>query len=660
MQLVAYGAQDIYLTGNPSITHFKTVYRRHTNFALECIEQIFDNRTTFGTRLTCTLSRNGDLIHEIHLQLILPDVAVVPGEFTRWTDNVGHFIIESVSLEIGGKMIDRHYGDWLEIWSQLKGQTEGYLRMIGQDRLKSDDKPTGLQANAAKGREIFVPLQFWFCRNVGLSLPIIALQYHVVSIGLTISTLEAVLITTDTYGNLLPNPDLVTDLQASLWVDYIYLDTEERWRFAQVSHEYLIDQLQYYGGISYAAGTKDRNIPLEFNQPVKELVWTVRNAALANYKQWANYTDTLASAKPGTPVLMTNPYASQNPVNSAKLILNGIDRFAQRSGNYFNTIQTYSAHTIPISPGINVYSFALKPEEHQPTGTCNFSRLDSAVLALRLTPDKVPDNTGPTLIAATLGLTSLFSSAGLPPLITYVNAQTSTASSSIPEQGPLLTLSMVASYNAWLTGARSRLASWNRHHPAAPDRLTGTYINAIQTYLTAVISTDFLMQTMRFYILTKIQPPEINLANYYVTEYLEINKTASIQHAAYIQGIFQTLTEAYAHIATNIRNESDQAQKAVDLLLTAVAMMKSIMYHDLESYASVPGYTALWQPAFSNTLSTIKAMVEYIRSTLNDYTYANSSANYALAPYDNTVDIYAVNYNVLRISSGMGGLAYSN
>lgn len=185
MQLVAYGAQDVYLTGNPQITFFKVVYRRHTNFALEAIEQTFQGTADFGKKVTCTISRNGDLINHVYLQVTLPalslgsvftdsQIAAMPAGVTvAWTNSVGHALIREVSIEIGGQKIDKHYGTWLEIWDELTQVAEkqnGFNHMIG--KYESDFAMIG---NAENSRVYYVPLMFWFCRNPGLSLPLIAL-----------------------------------------------------------------------------------------------------------------------------------------------------------------------------------------------------------------------------------------------------------------------------------------------------------------------------------------------------------------------------------------------------------------------------------------------------------------------------------------------------
>ena len=340
LQLVAYGAQDVYLTGNPQITFFKVVYRRHTNFALESILQTFNGNVNFGSRVTATISRNGDLINRAYLVLSSTKKCDVP--------YAGLKVIKDCELEIGGQKIDKHYGEWMYIWNELslpKGKREGYDKMVGVQGME-------------EGEKYYVPLEFWFCRNVGLALPLIGLQYHEVKVNIQF----------DTKDNL---ATAATDakLSAELWVDYVYLDTDERRKFAQSSHEYLIEQLQFTGRES--AGSK---IKLNFNHPVKELVW-VAHAPGSGATNWNHYgtkdTDT------GTDIGTTNQVAT------AKLTLNGNDRFAQRPGEYFNLIQPFQHHeNVPDNRGINVYSFALKPEEHQPSGTLNMSRIDTATLDL--------------------------------------------------------------------------------------------------------------------------------------------------------------------------------------------------------------------------------------------------------------------------------------
>jgi hypothetical protein len=484
MQLVAYGAQDVYLTGNAQITFFKVVYRRHTNFSMESIEQTFNGQADFGKKVTATISRNGDLIHRVYLQVTLPEVRTTAADTGfRWLNWLGHVLVKNVEVEIGGQRIDKHYGDWLHIWNELTqtaGHQAGYANMVGNvPRLTQPVSGNGSSTadcdstSCMPSTTLFVPLQFWFCRNPGLALPLIALQYHEVKINLEFREAADCFWKRGTVAT----PQLVA---ASLWVDYIYLDTDERRRFAQVSHEYLIEQLQFTGDESVTSASN--KIKLNFNHPVKELVWVVqpdsnidRVATLAvGGPQWFNYTDrvdeTYFSGTPqdplgggmggasaivgnfpfslpvvgargyiaGSPVppsglsadinvanagdALNNPNdvnwniddlnvndligggtvawssnlrafdKGQNPVAVAKLQLNGHDRFAEREGRYFNLVQPFQHHENVPATGINVYSFALKPEEHQPSGTCNFSRIDNATLHLTLTSQSVKKN----------------------------------------------------------------------------------------------------------------------------------------------------------------------------------------------------------------------------------------------------------------------------
>lgn len=360
MQLVAYGAQDVYLTGNPQITFFKVVYRRHTNFALEAIQQTFNGTVDFGRKVTATISRNGDLIHKMYLQVDLP--ALTSGTTAAWTRNIGHVLINNVEIEIGGQRIDKHYGEWLHIWSELTQTAEhedGYNVMIG------NTAELTTPAASIPSARLYVPLQFWFNRNPGLALPLIALQYHEVKINLEFRPASEC-----TVGSPTGTPSLS---DASLYVDYVFLDTDERRQFAQVAHEYLIEQLQFTGAESFSNSSVKSK--LNFNHPCKELVWVVQldSNVDGGENRWTDFTDNGTGA---------NDYAGNDPMSDAKLQLNGHDRFSVRNAAYFNLIQPYQHHTRVPSTGVYAYSFALKPEDHQPSGTVNMSRIDNATLQL--------------------------------------------------------------------------------------------------------------------------------------------------------------------------------------------------------------------------------------------------------------------------------------
>jgi len=491
MQLVAYGAQDVYLTGNPQITFWKVTYRRYTNFSMESIEQTFNGQADFGRRVTCTISRNGDLAYRTYLQVTLPEISSALSAHARWLDFPGHQLISQVELEIGGQRIDRQYGDWMHIWTQLTlsaEQTRGYNKMVGHttqlvyatDPLFAEvDGPCGganapaqvcAPRKALPETTLYIPLQFWFCRSPGLALPLIALQYHEVKINLDIrpideclwavdTTVAAVGVGTDQQSKTAYAQSLVA---ASLYVDYVFLDTDERRRMAQNPHEYLIEQLQFTGDES--VGSSSNKIKLNFNHPCKELVWVVQPDANVDYcssfkddaslfwtmgAQPFNYTDAVdalpnsisafsADAKDGEVINASGLFADGadgdvaapnatvtatvsdaasfvlaetaldmhcwglNPVVVAKLQLNGQDRFSEREGTYFDQVQPFQAHTRAPDTGINVYSFALRPEEHQPSGSCNFSRIDNATLQLVLSNATVSgQNTAKVRVYAT-------------------------------------------------------------------------------------------------------------------------------------------------------------------------------------------------------------------------------------------------------------------
>tara|TARA_A100001015_G_scaffold305245_1_gene397669 strand:- start:424 stop:1665 length:1242 start_codon:yes stop_codon:yes gene_type:complete len=375
LQLVAYGSQDVYLTGNPQVTFWKVVYRRHTNFAMESIRQNFNGQVNFGSRVTATISRNGDLIHKVYLQVDLPALS----NDRDWVNSVGHALIKTVEVEIGGQRIDKHYGEWMEVWDELTTPSEkrdGYNQMVG--KYNTD---LSLEGKGAAPQTLYIPLQFWFCTNPGLSLPLIALQYHEVKVTFEFRELSKLVWTkpvasSATGGDgFAPTSGLgavatASDLSATLWVDYIYLDTDERRRFAQVSHEYLITQLQFTGEEGF--DSSNNRIRLNLNHPVKELVWVFNeNSTLTTTNDMFNF----ASRK------------QTDVIKTGILQLNGHDRFYAREAAYFRLVQPYQHHTCVPKKPVYVYSFGLKPEDIQPSGTCNFSRIDNATLQFTMSDD---------------------------------------------------------------------------------------------------------------------------------------------------------------------------------------------------------------------------------------------------------------------------------
>lgn len=530
MQLVAYGAQNVYLTGNPQITFFKVVYRRHTNFSMECIEQPLDS-ARFGGRHTVQVLRNGDLAGRMYLKTTVPAIPAGTGDAAgtkyAWVRRLGHALIDNIECTVGGSQVDKHWGIWYDLWYELthtNEQERGYAKMIG------DVEALTKLATSTKAYTLYIPLQFWFNRNNGLALPLIALQYHEVRFTIQFAQFADLVCYTGDTAPALPSANLS---DTSILVDYIYLDQEERRRMAQVGHEYLIEQVQF-GNTESVTGSSQK-VKLDFNHPCKELIWAVRVGKFANGNQYLAHHynsaaqtledaaknlafgmvavataaptgdnwevvdgETIAAGQTGivsyTPtdsattytfivnnedgedyvfgladnandlyvnsqvlttkgtgstavnicsaiaevtvsitvdadatigaitindvtvtshtltlsdvsfpvsdadtddrvnkndVTVNQPFnygldlaGNGNPVATAKLQLNGQDRFDEQDGSYFNYVQPAQHHTHTPVDGVNVYSFALNPEQHQPSCTANLSRIDTTLLHL--------------------------------------------------------------------------------------------------------------------------------------------------------------------------------------------------------------------------------------------------------------------------------------
>jgi len=490
IQLVAYGNQDLYLTKDPQITFFKIVYRRHTNFSTEIIPQNFVHAPNFGKRVTCILSRNGDLIRKIHVVIDLPtippflddnqDIDII-SKFA-WVKRIGYAIINSVEIEIGGELIDRHYGDWLNIWHELTIPDRKNLNKI----LGNIPLLTGY-SNGKQTYRLFIPLAFWFNRVAGLALPVVSLQYNQIILNLeinqfincyTVTPTHTINIDNDfvnfeqfeyltqtvngisslakfiyydilartlyleritdnpflsltvndlstiaeeaqqksllyainpTTGNLINAQFLITGLKSGfqamprinasesiyvntsinfnniilpncfLLVEYGYLDDEERIRFSQARHEYLIEQL-FYNGQESINGLH-QSYKIGFTQSCKELVWVTQLSLATDNRlnDLFNYTDSLLRDDDGNLI-------GNNIIITETIMFNGHERISLRDSDYFTKIQPYQHHYHNPAEGINVYSFALYPENHQPSGTANFSKIDNVDLVITVSP----------------------------------------------------------------------------------------------------------------------------------------------------------------------------------------------------------------------------------------------------------------------------------
>jgi hypothetical protein len=489
LQLVAYGAQDAYITGNPHITFWKVLYKRHTNFAMEAFRVNFTGAPQYGQRVVAVINRNADLMYKTYLEVVLPDTTQQTGGVTtgdvKWTGDaqrrLGYALLKKIEVEIGGQIIDTHYGEWLYLWENLTASYDTSCKLDAMVGGNIGGQTTTLTSCRGRPGILYIPLQFWFCRNPGLALPLIALQYHEVRLNITLSNATD-LVSREGYSSVSAAAAALPQLKdMSLYIDYIYLDVDERRRFAQQSHEYLIDQLQY--GLQQTITNSSGRIDLTLNHPVKELIWVFQDAEKTD-------CGSATTATAG----YTQPFVYDDIINRCRLQINGQDRFDERYGDYFWKVQPYQHHSGggfwpsrneavsvsgtpnagvvsftlsaasatthtytltgggPIVPGmlltgnaaagivitavtitnattgvittasfdntsgaltytarnptgtgnngiadlesinstgsstyqaanpINVYSFALQPEEHQPSGTCNFSRIDTTTL----------------------------------------------------------------------------------------------------------------------------------------------------------------------------------------------------------------------------------------------------------------------------------------
>ena len=410
MQLVAYGAQDVYLTGQPKVTFFQAVYKRHTNFAMENIQQTVNGTTTNSGRVSVTIARNGDLVGNMYVSLLPITANTTSNNNVFDTCWIAERALADIEMTIGGQRIDKHYQTWWRLYSEVfLNESDKYAwGKMTSTAASSLNIVSGASINGNQAR-VYLPLLFFFNRNPGLYLPLIALQYHEVRLDFDLTSYYTSYFSTD----------------FQVWANYVYLDTEERRRFAQKGHEYLIEQVQHTGGDAITLATNPsstgsataQTIRLSFNHPVKELIWCYINTSSTAYNSLWNFSTSTANVQvtcnatatvsqgalphtigapriasasiaswieEGSSNLVANSNVEVGPLYNFKLVLNGQDRFKEQQGKYFNQYQPYVYHSGVPYPGVYCYSFALQPEEHQPTGTCNFSRIDNAQVAINI------------------------------------------------------------------------------------------------------------------------------------------------------------------------------------------------------------------------------------------------------------------------------------
>jgi hypothetical protein len=363
IELIARGKQDTYLIGNPQFSYFKSVYRRCTNFSVEPIRQIFTESPDFGKRVTCMIDKKGDLLSDILLEIELPALK----EYVSWVNSIGCFMIEWVELQLGGEPIDRITGEMLDTWLELTtqlGTKNAVYSMIGKSYNNYNN------SSQYKALKLLVPLPFWFCRTVERSLPLISMQYTDVKIVVQFKPF-------DQCWYKLSNgysPDSTPKIsKANLICNYVYLDVFERTKFAkQENFEYLIEQFQQNNSYQVPANIINLTSRLFFNHPVKEIFWLYRSSDALNANDYYNYASV---SNYGTSSLQLT-----EPFEQIQIRYNGNDRFEQLPATFFRLYEPYRHHSSSSNQYIYLYSFSLDPENMQPSGTCNFSKIDNATI----------------------------------------------------------------------------------------------------------------------------------------------------------------------------------------------------------------------------------------------------------------------------------------
>lgn len=515
IQLIATGRQDVYLTNNPQITFFKVVYRRHTPFAINTIENYFTTTPSFNeSNSTMTIPKSGDIIFGMTLKLTLPKLVGSTNNNIAWVRKIGYAIIDSISIDIGGTKIDTLYGTWLHIWNEL---TSNKNHSKGLDKLIGDTDELTKLSTLIPEYTLYIPLNFWFCKHIGLGIPILSLSKHNILVNLKLNKSNNLIV----YDGIKPNIPNIVD--SSLLIDYIYLDKNERNLFSKMGHEYLIEQIQY--NKNYLLRSDNFDADISFNHPIKELYWTVKNNDFQSNNKFLCYSNTNDWSESinyasrsivygmcnldinGIPIwgneiensttwntsgtkiiqnqnlyntnvnfyncivninfdssvttqMLTNgfsmlrntsplsykiskifltvyntgitidniihnisikdisipikewfiddrtPYSktfdivvnqafnyglyldgTNNCVSTSVLTLNGQERFSEMDGYYFNYLQPLRYHTNTPCDGINIYSFSINPEKHQPSGTCNMSRITNSILSIKVNDD---------------------------------------------------------------------------------------------------------------------------------------------------------------------------------------------------------------------------------------------------------------------------------
>ena len=586
LQLVAYGAQDAYISGNPHITFWKVLYKRHTNFAMEAFRVNFTGKPSWGQRLVAVVNRNADLMYKTYLEVVLPDTSsiAVPSGSVSWTGDanrrLGYAILKKIEVEIGGQIIDTHYGEWLFLWENL---TSNYDNSVKLDAMVGGNIGGSITTNNSCGGRpgvLYIPLQFWFCRNPGLALPLIALQYHEVRLNFYMANATD-LVSSTGYSSVSAAAAALPNIQdMSLYIDYIYLDVEERRRFAQQSHEYLIDQLQY--GMPQTITSQSTRIDLTLNHPVKELVWVFQDVRKID----------CASALT-TATGYTQPFSYDDIVSRCRLQINGQDRFSERYGDYFWKVQPYQHHS---GGAFEQHALTQQPLIGNSPGTSYITfTATTATGALTLSSVAI---TGGATWAQIVGI----------PVQVVTGVNTSTGAITVLPGNTVVFGGTAAVPTATMSGA-----------------------NAIGT---GVAST--------FYAIFEPIPSASE----------PFTSTTPLAGAGYVPNPSFAGTGASASYIPAIFNYAQAGYQQTNYGYT-----QSVNPINMYSFSLAPEEH---QPSGSCNFSRIDTTTLVFDTLTGNTAGALSAGQFPSKAYPYLFRLYAVNYNIFRVMSGMGGLAYSN
>ena len=394
MQMIKSNKSN-FIIGNPQMTFFKSVYKRHTNFAMETIEVMMNSYPTVDESITTAIipKNAGDLLENLYYDVKLTGNAhsQAGGGYLNWIKGTGYAYIKEVSLLIGNQEIEKHYSEWYDIWNELTDIDLKEHLLVNKWTSKSNYLNNSIIENNETQNpvQLYIPLKFFFCRNAGLSIPLIALQYDDIKIKTMFRKMDNMI----NAEYIATTSSVVPDVK--LYANYIYLDKTERRIFTQKPHEYLIEQIQHNGKETLDANNGIHQ--LNFNNLVKELIWICKSKDVEETDPTVTGATAVLSNIEGNTITKgndyfnyTSPYGTLNgdaknleylgnqespePFNTGIISIDGNERFSSQKASYFRSLQPFYHHSKVPQKHIYSYSFALYPEKHQPSGFCDFTK----------------------------------------------------------------------------------------------------------------------------------------------------------------------------------------------------------------------------------------------------------------------------------------------